>query len=53
MGKTYKIKDTLVMKKCTIKLTLFILSYPPNGNRKNKKHFNSNAHKEKIYSKER
>ena len=53
--KLVKIKDTLVMRNCTKKvnlLCLFILLYPHKGNGKNKKHFNLNAHEEKIYSKE-
>ena len=43
------------MRNCTKKvnlLCLFVLSYPHNGNGKNKKIFDSNVHEEKIYSKE-
>ena len=45
------------MKNCTKKinlLCLFILFYSHKGKRKNKnEYFNSNAHEEKMYSKER
>ena len=56
-NKTYKnqgyLGDKKLYKKTNL-LCLFILSCPQKGNRKNKnEHFNSNAHEEKIYSKER
>ena len=55
INKTYKNQgyfgDEKLYKKLNL-LCLFILSYPHKENKKHKnKHFNSNEHEEKIYSK--